>query len=171
MKKKIYLLISIILLTFIYLTKNDSTALAFQPGSLEDPLITKSYLEERLLSLQLSNESKLSNEELNFIIEDITRSILSQGEIGGFNTFEPVNVTTGEVIIGDEGTEIILRSGSALVFTEVENGLVNITTGKEHFNGDRVNLNNKLIVPRNDGRGVLVTEDSWFIIRGNYTVH
>lgn len=171
MKKSIFASLSVALFLFIYLSNSNSYVMALQPGSSEDPLITRSYLERRLSTLEINNHTVLSDEVLNFIIEDITRRIFSQLSYVEKGTFKPVSANTGQLIIGDEGTEIILRVGSALIFSEVDNGVVNITTGRELLNGDRVDINNKLIVPRDDGRGVFVTEDSWFIIRGNYSIN
>ena len=37
-------------------------------------------------------------------------------------------------------------------------------------NGNTIENNNLLIVPRDDGRGVKTTEDSWFIIKGEYKI-
>lgn len=169
-KKIVLVSVTSIVLTLTYLTNNSTIAFALQPGSAEDPLISKSYLEQRLASFETNNNIDVSDEIINLIVEDVTKAVLLQTPNSNGHTYTPVNAMVGQVIIGDEGTEIILRSGGALVYTEVENGLINVTTGEELFNGDRIEVNNNIIVPRNDGRGMLVTSDSWFIIKGGYTI-
>ncbi len=78
------------------------------PGSVGDPLITKSYLEERL------------------------------SEVGGGSTsrFTKVTLTRGEEITLDAGSELVLYSGSAAVAGSA--GLVNLTTGELFKRGNSV---------------------------------
>lgn len=169
-RKIVLFLAAGIVLTLMYITNISTLTFALQPGSAEDPLISRSYLEERLASFGTSNNINVSDEVLNLIVRDVTNAIISQMPNSNGHIYTPVNALVGQVIIGDEGTEIILRSGGALVYTEVNNGLVNVTTGEELLNGDRIELNHNIIVPRNDGRGLLVTNESWFIIKGGYTI-
>ena len=163
---------------------------ALQPGSAEDPLITRSYLEERLNNLNLSAgggsvSGSLSEEMLQFIIEEVLKGVGNQtvattpeapATIEGFDRgsltqFTPVNVLNNQRLIGAEGTEIIMRGGSGSVFSQSVDGLVNMTTGEELVHSNNVSLNNLLIVPRADGRGVTVTSgDAWFIVRGLFRI-
>jgi hypothetical protein len=134
-------------------------------------------LEDRVSRLQIATPPgtqqdipTITDDFLNFLIQDITRSVLAQLSAPSF-VYVPVGATAGQVIIGAEGTEIILRSGEAIIFSEVADGLVNVTTGTEVFHNDIVAHNNLLIVPRGDNRGVFITSDSaWFIIRGEYWI-
>jgi len=168
------LVVSLFSLGFVMIN-GDSQVLATQPGSADDPLISRSYLEERLANLNLGQAGQgISDELLSFLIEDITASVLRQvsgGSVASDFVYTPVNATNGQIIIGAEGTEIILRAGSAFAYSEVANGIVNATTGTELLGGEDIAINNLLIVPRSDGRGVLITSgDAWFIIRGEFTI-
>lgn len=137
--------------------------LALEPGSADDPIITRSYLEERLAGLTGTTSASISEEMLNFIIKEVTAAMQAP-------SYVPVNVQNGQVLLGDEGTEIILRGGSGTAHTGVD-GLVDMTTGDELLNGDVVSLNHLLIVPRTDGRGVRVNSDeAWFIVRGGFRI-
>jgi len=79
---------------------------------------------------------------------------------------------TGQVIIGNTGTRMILRGGSANAFSLVENGLADLTTGIEIFNGEHVPLNHDLLVSRNDTRGLIITSDvAWVLIQGEYRIY
>ena len=166
------------------LASNAPIALASSaPGTQADPLVTRSYLEQRLAQ---GAGAGITEELLDFLIQDITRSILAtleadapanvvtpptqQAPSGGY-MYTPVNVLNGQTLIGGEGTEIILRAGAAVAFTEVEDGIINVTVGTELLNGSNIYTNNVLIVPRNDGRGVTVTSsNAWFIVRGPFTL-
>ena len=129
-----------------------STGLAADPGSQSDPLVSKSYVDKKI------------EEALGAVSEGTTGNTSG----GSADTYVPVSATAGGIIIGHEGTEIILRSGSATAFVGGENGLVNATTGAELMNGAAVEKNNILIIPRFDGRGVQAATDAWFIIKGGY---
>ncbi|MCL1997007.1 MAG: hypothetical protein FWG63_12430 [Defluviitaleaceae bacterium] len=188
MKTKIFVVLFVIALVPAF------TIIANQPGTEGDPLISRSYLEQRLAA-HGQQAAGISDEMLNFLIQDISRTVLENlGQTGGMagswqapapapppapapipepsvERYTPVYVPGGHMLIGGEGTEIILRGGSAISFTEVYDGIINVTAGTELFNGDFVPINNVLIVPRNDGRGVIVTSaGAWFIIRGSYEI-
>jgi len=171
MEKVMRICAAFMLLVFVYFTADAALALAFQPGSETDPLVSRSYLEERLRGVQDSNTSQMPDELLNFIVDEVTRRVLEVPLETSSWVHRAVSANTGQIIVGQEGTEIILRSGSAVVYTEVQNGLANITTGEEVFYGAEIGLNNMLIVPRGDGRGVRVTSPSWFMIKGEYTIY
>ena len=123
-----------------------------QPGSIEDPLVSQSYVDRRI------------NEVLTMV------GLNSHGEAIEAN-FSPAFVPAGHTIIAGEGTEIILRSGTATAFVPTVDGIVNITSGAELFHGASIPANNLIIVPRADGRGVVAQTDAWFIIRGGFSVN
>jgi len=86
------------------------------------------------------------------------------------SSFTPVSAAAGQIILGDEGTEIILRSGAAVGYTAVADGIVNASAGADIKNGQVIKTNQLHIVPRADGRGVRVTQDAWFMIKGSYQI-
>ena len=128
---------------------------AADPGTSGDPLVTKSYVDEAISNL------------LNVLSGGTSGSLsTSQGE-----AFVPVKVVLGEKVIGGEGAEIILRSGNAVSYTSGEDGIIDVTSGQEFYNNSNLEKNHLLIVPRDDGRGALITsEEAWFIIKGDYTI-
>lgn len=170
MEKVIRICAAFMLPVFVYWTADAALALAFQAGSENDPVVSRSYLEERLRQIQDNDAFQVSDELLSFIVDEVVRQVLEVPIETPSTMYRAVSVNDGQIIIGQEGTEIVLRSGSGVVYTEVQNGLANITTGEEVFYGAEVGLNNMLIVPRGDGRGVRVTSPSWFIIKGEYTI-
>ena len=114
-----------------------------QPGSAGDPLVTKSYVDDKI-------------------------SQLSGGASIEPSVYVPVSAASGQLLIGHEGTEIILRSGKGVAYCSGENGVVNVTTGEDVTDGAAVSANHMLIVPRYDGRGIRAETDVWFMVKGGY---
>ncbi len=129
-----------------------------------------------------SKETELTDEikdYINAVVVSSINDIADDGQIdtdlntgeSSASTYVPVELQNGQVLLGDEGTEIILRSGSAMSYVDAENGIVNASSGTEYMEGVNIPKNNILIVPRNDGRGVRATSNAtWFIVKGGYTI-
>ena len=151
MKKKYIAVFAVLIIAL------SSFVLVFaQPGTIEDPLVSQSYVDAR--------------------IDEVVQMILALGGLPAgaegvsFGTFEPVFVPAGSSVLAGEGTEIILRGGGAVALVPAVDGIVNITTGQEMTSGQNIPFNNLLIIPREDGRGVTTTANSWLLIRGSYTI-
>ena len=114
---------------------------SYEPGSSEDPVVTKSYVDNKI--------SELS---------------------AGGAAFMPIELKEGQTIIGSEGTEVILRSGEAAAIGNGENGVSDLTAGTDLTTGQAVAANHLLLIPRADGRGITATTDTWVMIRGGYTI-
>jgi len=85
--------------------------------------------------------------------------------------FVSLNLTYGQRLFLENGTEVILRTGSATVISGPE-GLVDMTQGRNVSNGAAVSRNHLLITPRTDGRGLRFTGDSnWVMVRGAFTIN
>lgn len=85
-------------------------------------------------------------------------------------SYQPLRLEAGQKLIGDEGTEMILRSGEATAVDNGANGVSDITAGKDLMTGNIVTANHLLLIPRKDGRGIVVSTEAWIMIRGNYTI-
>ncbi len=109
------------------------------PGSEQDPLVTKSYVDEMI------------------------------GQIGK-TAFEVVEVPAGKTLIGKAGTEIILRSGSALAIDSQLGGLSDVTAGADLRARQNIPANHLLIIPRDDGRGISASQNIIVMVRGDYEV-
>ncbi len=191
MKKKIIpiAMISILLITLFV---QEGYAVQGDAGSASDPIVTKSYVDEQIASV-LSSMNDLgsysnndnnngnynfSEEEFENLTNKIQAEVLANVEQQLLTDMQnikplhqPVQAFAGQTIIGGQGTEIILRSGEAITYSTVENGITNLTVGSNLDNGDAIVKDNLLIVPRNDGRGVTITTDhAWFMIRGDYEI-
>ncbi len=164
---------------------------ATSPGSYDDPVVSKSYVDglmgdvlQDILKLQQESEqlrneldiieNTFANSEINIDnnTEETTDNDNDEIKIPVQNyTYKPVKLTRNQLLLGGEGTEVILRSGSATAYTESANGLSDVTSGDELMNGDNIPLNHVLVIPRDDNRGFTVTEtEAWILIRGDYTI-
>ncbi len=163
MKNKILTTIASGLLVTILATTVVSAADA---GSNADPLVTKSYVDTKIneLKAQILTLSNNNNSSSN------TETPTATPEASNAQ-YQVVLVPKGSKIIGGEGTEMILRSGTATIVSPTSNGLVNMTTGVDALNGTSIPKNNLMIVPRADGRGFNVTADNTNImVRGYYEI-
>lgn len=137
-----------------------ATGMAYsEPGTESDPLISLSYLEERLDELKDYIDSKVAStgEQIPSNPSD--------------NSLVVVELFNGQMLIGDAGSEIILRSGSATAITSPSGGLSDVTAGTDITEGKPIPANHLLIIPRSDGRGIFVTKNSTFVmVRGGYTI-
>ncbi|MEA4816524.1 MAG: hypothetical protein VB120_06675 [Lachnospiraceae bacterium] len=135
-----------------------------EPGDASDPLVSKSYVDSKISeTLSGLSSSNLSEDE-------IVNEVLSKVNSASAAQYVPVSASAGSIVIGGEGTEIILRSGAGIGYVIGSDGMVDATTGADVKNGTGIEKNHMLIVPRNDGRGVKVTSDAWFIIKGTYNI-
>lgn len=182
MKRKLLICICIVTAAGVLWGYGKVRASGSLPGSAADPLVSKSYVDEKfgqLLSMLngLSQDEKPyvpdgadSAEIINEVMRRVDALLAERGEQPQTDTYAPVFAKRGQIITGGEGSEIILRSGSAIGYVTGENGVSDITSGTEILNGMQVFVNHLLIVPRSDGRGVRLTADSWFLIKGSYTI-
>jgi hypothetical protein len=195
MKSKIYAIISVIALTLtVTLISNEIKASSSEPGSIQDPLITKSYVDQEFEKIRQelgqgnignTNNSNTSNIDKDALIQSVSQYVDSrisdlennlksqtgqQGEVVAAS-FQVLELAPRQILMAGEGTEIIIRSGKVLAIgNNAGNGLSNITTGKDMLTGEEIQLNHLLIVPRADGRGIISQTESWIMVKGKYTI-
>ena len=156
MKSKIIAGIEIFLATAAVFTAVTAFGAA---GSQDDPLVSKSYVDDKINQiLEIVNGGSVSVDTSGIVAPSTGTS------------YTPVYASVGQIVLGGEGTEMILRAGKANIYIEGVDGLVDTTTGKNLVTGDVATPNHLMIVPRDDGRGVKVTEAAWFLIKGDYTI-
>ena len=135
------------------------------PGSEADPLVTKSYVDSKLS--ELSNSSSNSNIDTDAIVSKVLAQVNTKIQSSA-GIYTPLNIKEGDVMIAEEGTEIILRSGIAKAHIPGENGISDVTVGKDIYNGENISQNHLLIVPRSDGRGLIASTECWILVKGGY---
>jgi len=121
-----------------------AAASSSDPGSTSDPLVTKSFVEK--------------------YVQDYISSLGSAG--GGSLEWTVKELKTGEEFIGKAGTEIIVRTGIAMVVDPSGGGIPDLTDGSNVMAGQMVKNNHLLSLPRSDGRGIHAQQPTIIMYRG-----
>jgi hypothetical protein len=184
------------------------------PGSVDDPLVTKSYLEERLRELtgqkpvtppQAAPGANGVTEqamqqaiaaEVNKLKQELFAQMQSGGNASGSQNgpsqgtgsaapggsvpssgspagqaVEVLKLEPGQVLYAGAGTEMIVRTGRTVAVSTDENGIPDVTAGKDLAAGTEIETNHLLIFPR-EGRGIKSHPDNktdiYVMIRGPY---
>ncbi|MGO4692852.1 hypothetical protein AB4Z50_01100 [Paenibacillus sp. 2TAB26] len=128
---------------------------ALTPGSVEDPVVTKSYVDEQLAKL-------------------------GGGTPGGGTTtpvadtaLEVVTVPVGKTLMAGQGTEVIVRVGKAIAYSSDASGIADLTGGTDLTKGKAVPTNHLLLFPR-EGRGILPDPNQknglTVLVKGKYSL-
>lgn len=115
---------------------------ASEPGSAEDPLISKSYVDINIIPY-----------------------------VNQVSSFSVVELTADQILIGDAGCELILRMGSATIISTEKGGICDVTLGGDWPDGSPMPSNHNLIIPLSDGRGVKADTDIILMVKGTYTLY
>ena len=159
-------------------------AIASEVGSQGDPLVTLSYLNETFMNQiltkvdeKLVGRNMLLKAELEQQISKTERDLLLQlgGSVGGSTggtavSFTAVTLAGGQILFGDAGCEVMLRSGSATCYAEnlSGSGLVDSTDGKVVGHGTALTVNHLYMMT--DRRGVAAAGDVVLLVRGDYMI-
>lgn len=138
-----------------------------------DPLVTLSYMKD-VFGPALKQEIKDEiNAEADAKAENVQQPEIQENTVVNVG-YEVVELSKDQKLSSKNGTvEVIVRPGSAAVaFSDIpENGLSDISEMKEVLNGEQIGINHALIIPRNDGRGIVITSDkAYVLVRGDYIV-
>ncbi|MDR6553622.1 hypothetical protein [Paenibacillus qinlingensis] len=166
MKSQKLTLFNIILFLFLFTFVSTSLAEAPTPGG-TDPLITQSYFEQNTLS-----ETKVK--------EIVAAALAANGQpsAGGSTptaaaNMKVVQLENGQTLYAGAGAEFIVRTGRVLAVSSDENGIPDVTGGKDLAAGTEVALNHLLIFPT-EGRGIKSspknTSDIFVMVRGSYLI-
>lgn len=137
-------LIALVILVVLIAATAIAGAQTNEPGSSEDPVVTKSYVDQKIAELKAQS--------------------------GTSGVFEAINVKAGKKLIGGAGTELILRSGKAYAIDNGADGVSDVTGAKDLAGGVSVSKNHLLLVPRDDGRGINAETELWVMVKGPYTI-
>ncbi|WP_246070673.1 hypothetical protein [Paenibacillus kobensis] len=116
------------------------------PGSVNDPVVTKSYVDQAVANAG----NGLSMEQVQQMLDQLKQ------ELAAANTNEVVvvSVPAGKTLIAKDGAEFVVRAGKAVVYSADVNGISDLTDGKDITNGKTVPNNHLILFPRG-GRGVM----------------
>ena len=141
---------------------NVTISAAAEAGSADDPLVTLSYLNETFMDSimeQVDQKIAARNAQLG----------VSTGS-GAAATFTVVTLTSGQVLTGDIGCEVMLRVGTAVCVSPSSPGLIDETAASALNNGGAL-VQNHLYMMTIEGRGVQATATTTkLLVRGSYTI-
>ena len=112
----------------------------------DDSVVSLSYLNE-VFKPQIE---KTVNESMAFIVVDVKK---------------------GETFVGGSGCEFILRGGSGVIKASSLGGINDATSGADLGENTVVPANHLLIVPRDDQRGFIATQDAIIMVKGKYSIN
>lgn len=144
----------------IFLITAASAVAIASPGSGDDPLITLSYIDDKVIP------------EIKAYIDEKISGIGSSPaqSTGSVSEFNLVNVKANQKIIGGEGTQFVLRMGTGTIVATENGGVADLTDGVDLPHGTPIPANHNLLAPKNDSRGVRMDTDGILLIKGTYTV-
>ncbi|MFL0555161.1 hypothetical protein [Paenibacillus barengoltzii] len=133
------------------------------PGTADDPVVTKSYVDQAIQQALDGGGSSSPN----------TPSTGESGSSSSNDGIQIVEVKPGKILIASAGAEFIVRAGKAVVYSADVNGVADLTDGKDIPNGGTVTNNHLLSFPR-EGRGIQVqegdTHNLTVMVRGGYQI-
>ncbi|GIP35584.1 hypothetical protein [Paenibacillus sp. J2TS4] len=145
-----------------------------QPGTVDDPLVTKSYVDQQIKAITGGSPVTVDND-----IEKIKEEILKELKDGSATTpgvsqgIQVVELNPGQILYAAPGSEVIVRNGNAVAVSSDDNGIPDVTSGKDLSAGTVVELNHLLLFPR-EGRGIQSDSSNkevmFVMVKGNHMV-
>ena len=145
-----------------------TVTLATEAGSSQDPLVTLSYLNDTFLG-QIMDQVDAKIAQRN---SQIVQQLGGQGGSGSAtaSTFTVVTLSSGQVLTGDIGCEVMLRVGTASCVAPSAPGLIDESAGSTLSDGGAL-VQNHLYMMTVEGRGVRATAATTkLLVRGSYTI-
>ena len=155
-KKLVMIIASAVLLLALGLT-----VMAYD--SSEDPIVSLSFLNEVFRPQIMRDVDK----KIETAVSDS-----NSGSTAAPSGYEVIELKMGEALYATDACDIMLRSGQAVcIAPDPKQGIADYTDAAEILNGNPLVKNHMCLIPRGDGRGILATSESVFImVRGNYTI-
>ncbi|MBQ4528343.1 MAG: hypothetical protein II998_09750 [Clostridia bacterium] len=137
------------------------------PGSVDDPLITKSYVDGILLpQIKSYVDSQISSIPAAPGDNEVVQIPVASGS----TVYNIVNVSKDQTVIGGKSCQMIMRMGSGVIVATSKGGVCDVTLGADLPNGTSAPSNHLLIIPVDDGRGIKMLSDGILMISGSYSV-
>ncbi|WHX48746.1 hypothetical protein QNH46_22265 [Paenibacillus woosongensis] len=149
--------------------KVEGAGVTNQPGTADDPVVTKSYVDQQIQQALKGASSNSSSQSTD------SSSSAQAGNTAASSSDEVkiVEVKPGQKLIAAAGAEFVVRAGKAVIYSEDQNGVADLTDGKDITNGGIVTNNHLLSFPR-AGRGIQHQEGQTHpltvMVRGGYSI-
>ena len=147
---------------------NMMVSLAAEVGSSDDPLVTLSYLNDTFLNTIMQKVDQKIAARNSQIAPQTGGQVTSDS--GPVSTFTVVTLSSGQVLKGDIGCEVMLRVGSAVCVSPSSPGLIDETSAGT-LNNSGALAQNHLYMMTIENRGVKATAATTkLLVRGTYTI-
>lgn len=147
-----------------------TASLAAEAGSTGDPLVTLSYLNDTFLGNILQKVDQKIAARNGQIVQQLGGQVSTGTGGSTAATFTVVTLTSGQVLTGDIGCEVMLRVGTAACVAPAAPGLIDETTAGTLNSGGAL-VQNHLYMMTIEGRGVKATAATTkLLVRGSYTI-
>ena len=161
------------------------TAFAASYDSSEDPLISLSYLTETFrpsiekdykerIAAGGSAEEKIEQLSAGGSAMETTTATTetNTASASAMPGYTVVELNYGDCLFASGACDIMLRAGSAFcIAPDPTQGISDYTAGVELLNKDSLTKNHMCLIPRGDGRGIMATAQSVYVmVRGEYTI-
>ncbi|MCL6601886.1 MAG: hypothetical protein K6T94_03345 [Paenibacillus sp.] len=147
-------------------TAADGAGIGTQPGTADDPVVTKSYVDQQI-------QKALQGGTVSTPSPIVTPTPTQAPGSGSTDGVVIVDVKPGQTLIASAGAEFIVRAGKAIIYSNDANGVADLTDGKDLTNGQAAPSNHLLSYPR-AGRGISVQNGQTLgltvMVRGGYTL-
>lgn len=149
---------TVIIIVVVVLLWGISVYAASTYGTQSDPLVTLSYLTDKLTPDLMTT--------VNSNISSAVSGVESAVSSGGMTTnYELVSVPNGKTLTGNTGCEVLLRSGTMNASTD---GFVDSTGGDNLANGAALTQNHLYMMT--GANSVTATSEATVLVRGSYTI-
>ena len=166
MKKNRWFLRAVVLVVLSVMLNATVTVAGAVAGGSDDPLVTLSYLNETFLGEILNKVDEKIAARNSQIVQQLGGTMGSSTS----STFTVVTLTSGQVLTGEIGCEVMLRVGAAVCVASSSPGLIDETTAGTLNNGGAL-AQNHLYMMTIEGRGVKATAATTkLLVRGSYSI-
>jgi len=166
MLRSISIIVGFVIISSFLIIKTNGASAANQPGTADDPVVTKSYVDQQI-------QKALGGGTVTTPTATASPSATNAPSTVSSSEVAIVDVNIGQTLIASAGAEFIVRSGKAIIYSLDANGVADLTDGKDLTNGQPAPSNHLLSFPR-DGRGIAVQTGQTFglvvMVRGGYTL-
>lgn len=150
--------------------KVEGAGVTNQPGTADDPVVTKSYVDQQI---QQALKGGSSNSSSQGSADSSSNAQAGNTAASSADEVKIVEVKPGQKLIASAGAEFVVRAGKAVIYSEDQNGVADLTDGKDITNGGIVTNNHLLSFPR-AGRGIQHQEGQTHpltvMVRGGYSI-
>ena len=180
-KKELFTAVGAVVLSILLIVGVSTAAGAAGYGSQEDPLITMSYLNDVFVPEMMQKVEEVFSglQERYFAMFDSrlqqytqqVQEMLTAPAAGTDEVFTVLTLTRGQMLTATAGSELLIRSGSAVSYGESGTLLSDVTSGDVLSEMGTTLAENHMYVVTSTGSGIYAASDQvTLLIRGEYTV-